>query len=88
MNLCRSAAAERSFMEELISVLKNVNPNVDFAKEKNLVDDGVIDSIDIVSIISELSDAYDVVIPPEEINPENFNSVEAIQALIDRLEEE
>lgn len=75
-------------MEELIQVLKIVNPNVDFAHEKNLVDDGVIDSIDIVSIISELSDAYDVVIPPEEINPENFNSVEAMQALIDRLKEE
>jgi Phosphopantetheine attachment site. len=75
-------------MEEFIKVLMNVNPNIDYANEKKMVDDGIIDSIDVVSIISELSDAFDVVIPSEEITPDNFNSVEAMKALIDRLKEE
>lgn len=75
-------------MDDFIQVLLNATPNIDYTKEKHLVDDGVIDSLDIVSIISELSDAYDITIPPEEIKPENFNSAEAMKALVDRLQED
>lgn len=75
-------------MDDLIKILLEVKPNVDYKKEKALVDDGIIDSLDIVSIISELSDAYDVVIPSTEIAPENFNSAESIYAMLERLKED
>lgn len=75
-------------MDDLIKILLEVKPNVDYKKEKALVDDGIIDSLDIVSIISELSDAYDVVIPSTEITPENFNSAESIHEMVERLKED
>ena len=53
-----------------------------------MIDDGIIDSFDIVSIISEVNDVFDVVIPPEEIAPENFNSAQALYELIERLADE
>ncbi len=75
-------------MEEFIGVLKRAMPNVDFENEKNLVDDGILDSLSVVAIISELAEEYDVDIPPEEIDPDNFNSAEAMKALVDRLLDE
>ncbi len=75
-------------MDDFIKILLKATPNVDYKNEKHLVDDGIIDSLDIVSIISELSDAYDLNIPPAEITPENFNSAEAMKALVDRLLED
>lgn len=75
-------------MDDLIKILLTVKPNVDYQKEKALVDDGIIDSLDIVSIISELSDAYDIDIPSTEIKPENFNSAESINAMVERLKED
>lgn len=75
-------------MEEFISVLKRAMPNVDFENEIALVDDGILDSLSIVAIISELSDEYDIEVPPEEIDPDNFNSAEAMKALVDRLLDE
>ena len=61
---------------------------VDWEKGEDLVDDGIIDSMDVVTIISEITDAYDIEIPSEEMEPENFNSAKAIYAMIQRLEEE
>lgn len=75
-------------MEELLEILSEIKPGVDFEKETKLVDDGILDSLDIISIISEVSDEYDVKIPPESIVPENFNSAKAMLALINKLEEE
>ena len=75
-------------MEQLIQILLNVTPNIDYQKETHLVDDGLIDSLDIVSMISELSDAYGITIPSEEITPENFNSAQSILAMVNRLQEE
>lgn len=75
-------------MEELLEVLKNALPNVDWETDSLLVDDGIIDSIDVVTIISEITDAFDVEIPSEEMDPENFNSVKAIYDMIKRLEDE
>ena len=75
-------------MQELLELLKEVLPNVDWEAEKSLVDDGVLDSIDIITIISEINEAYDVVIPAEEIVPENFNSAQALYSLIERLADE
>lgn len=75
-------------MEELLEILTDLHPEVDFETCDTLVDDKIIDSFDIVSIISEISEQFDVVIPAEEIVPENFNSAEALYDLIQRLEEE
>ena len=75
-------------MNELLEILNELHPDVDFATEENLIEDRILDSLDIVSLISEIDDRFDVVIPPEEIVPENFNSAKALWALITRLDEE
>ena len=67
-----------------MNMLKELHPEVDFLNEKGLVDDGILDSIDIVELISEICDEYDIEIEVEDIIPENFNSAEAISSLIDR----
>ena len=72
-------------MEEFISMLKGIKPNVDFENEEALVDDGLIESLDIISIISEISDKYGVQIPSGEIIPDNFNSAEALYELVQDL---
>ena len=75
-------------MEELLEILNDLHPDVDFTTEKGLVDNRILDSLDIISLISEINDCFDVVIPAEEIIPENFNSADAIYALIRHLEED
>ena len=75
-------------MEALLEILKDLHPEVDFDTCTTLVDDRIIDSFDIVTIISEINDEYDVVIPAEEIVPENFNSAQALYNLNLRLEDE
>lgn len=75
-------------MDALIQILKDLHPEVDFDTCTTLVDDKIIDSFDIVSIISEVNEEYDVVIPAEEIIPENFNSAQSLYALIQKLEDE
>lgn len=71
-----------------MEILKNLHPDVDFETCTTLVDDRIIDSFDIVTIISEINDEYDVVIPAEDIVPENFNSAKALYELVQRLEDE
>ena len=75
-------------MEELIKILKDLHPDVDFDTCTTLIDDNILDSFDIVSVISEINEEFDVVIPAEEIVPENFNSASALYALIKKLEDE
>ena len=75
-------------MEALLEILNDLHPEVDFETCNTLVDDKIIDSFDIVTIISEVIEEYDVVIPAEEIIPENFNSASALYELICRLEDE
>lgn len=75
-------------MEQIIEILRELHPDVDFENCTTLIDDKIIDSFDIVTLISELSEEFDVVIPVEEIIPENFNSAKAINALIERLLED
>ena len=69
-------------MQKLLEVLAEIKDDVDFANEKALVDDGLIDSLDLTQIIAALDDAFDIHIPAGEIEPENFNSVEAMLNLI------
>lgn len=72
-------------MKKLMEILKGIRADVDFDNEKALVDDGILDSFDVVSIISEIDDAFGVQIRIAELDPENFNSVEAIWNLIQSL---
>jgi acyl carrier protein len=73
-------------MEKLLEILSEVRPDVEFAEQTQLVDGGVLDSFDIVTIISELNDAFDINIRVNDLSPENFNSVEAMMALVERLQ--
>ena len=75
-------------MDEMLQLLKGVLPAVDFANETALVDDSIIDSLDIVTIITELSTAYAIEIPPDEIVQDNFNSLAGLYAMVERLKDE
>lgn len=75
-------------MDEIIAILKELHPDVDYETNTALVDDRIIDSFDIISIVAEIDDRLDVQIPAEEIIPENFNSAKALAALVARLEDE
>lgn len=72
-------------MEELLKLLQGVRPDVDFENETALIDDGYLDSFDVVSIISEIDDQFGVQIRINELDPENFNSAESIWNLIQSL---
>ena len=75
-------------MEQVMQILSAVRPDVDFAQETALIDDGILDSFDIVAIVGDLNDAFDIEITVEELEPENFNSAQAIYALVTKLMEE
>ena len=75
-------------MEELLNILKQMHPDVDFMSETDLIGEEILDSLDIVTLITEINSTFDVSIPAEEILPENFCTVEAIYDLIMRLDEE
>ena len=69
-------------MEEIVEILQSIRPGID-AKSTALVDDELLDSFDIVTLVSELIDTFNVDISVEDIIPDNFNSVEAINKLIE-----
>lgn len=75
-------------MENLMEILSELRPDVDFENEKSLIDDGVLDSFDIVSLVGELNDEFDIEITPNYLIPENFNSADAIYALVTKLQDE
>ncbi len=74
-------------MEELMEILEDICPDVDFENEKALVDDKILSSFDIISIISEISETYGIRVTPAEIIPENFNSADALWNMICKLKE-
>ena len=75
-------------MEKLLAILSGMHPDVDFENAEDLVDDGILDSLNIVTLVTEIDSEFGVLIPAEEIIPENFNSAAALMALIERLDEE
>ncbi len=75
-------------MEELIEILKSIHPEVDYETERSLIDSRIFDSFDIVTLVGEITENYDVEIGPQDLIPENFNSADAIYSLITRLMEE
>ena len=74
-------------MEKLLAILREINPDVNYETEEALIDGGILDSFDIVTIVAEIDDNFSVQIPAEELTAENFNSVRALYALIRRLED-
>ncbi len=75
-------------MEQLLEILKSLHPEINYETCNTLIDDNVIDSFDIVTLIAEINDEFDVAIPADEIVPENFNSAKALWQLIERLLDE
>lgn len=75
-------------MDELLQILEELRPDVDFETEKYLIDDGILESFDIVALVGELNEEFDIEIKPNDLVPENFNSAEAMYALITKLQDE
>ena len=74
-------------MDELLELLEDITPTVDFRTCTGLIDDGYLDSFDILSIVSELNDAFGIEISPVDIVPENFNSAQALWNMVERLKD-
>ncbi|MCR5398765.1 MAG: acyl carrier protein [Lachnospiraceae bacterium] len=72
-------------MEELIKILEEVRPDLDFASETSLIDGGILDSFDIITIVGEFNDAFDIEINVADLLPENFNSAAAMWELVQKL---
>ncbi len=75
-------------MDEILEILNGLGLDVDFDHCTTLIDDGILESLDIVTVIAELSDAFDITIPARDIVPENFNSAEAMLNMVNRLLDE
>ena len=73
-------------MEELLEILQDIKPGVDFENETALIDNGVLDSLDIIKLVGQISDEFDVEVT--DLVPANFNSAKAMYAMIQRLEDE
>lgn len=74
--------------EQLLEILEDVRPDVDFENETSLIDGGILDSMDVVAIVGELNDEFDITIGVEKLIPENFNSADAMLKLIESLQDE
>ena len=75
-------------MEKLITILQSMRPDVDFTSCRDLIDSRYLDSLTILALVAELEEEFDITIPTVEIIPANFNSAEAMWAMIVRLQEE
>lgn len=73
-------------MEELLRIMSEIRPDVDFATTTKLIDDDILDSFDIISIVSEVNDTFGIEINVNDLLPENFNSAEALYTLIQKLQ--
>lgn len=74
--------------EQIIEILEDIQPEADYETCQTLIDDHILTSLDVLSLVAELEDEFDVTIPTVEIIPSNFNSVDAIATMVERLQEE
>ena len=74
--------------EQIIEILEDIQPEADYETCQTLIDDHILTSLDVLSLVAELEDEFDVTIHTVEIIPSNFNSVDAIAAMVERLQEE
>lgn len=75
-------------MERLIEMLEDIQPEVDYATCTDLIDGHHLDSLSILALVAEMEEEFDITIPTVEIIPQNFNSAEALWAMIQRLQED
>ncbi len=76
-----------SMREELLEILEDIRPDTDFEGEEALIDDNILESLDIVALVGELNDAFDIEITVDELIPDNFNSVDRLLDMIERLQD-
>lgn len=70
--------------DKIIAILSELRPEFDFTEEKDFIEEGMLDSFDVVSLVSELEEAFGVLIDGTEILPENFSTVASIEALVNK----
>lgn len=75
-------------MDELMRILQEIRPDVDFSTDTALIDEGLLDSFDVVMLVGELNEAFDISIPVSMIAPENFNSMGAMMRMVETLQDE
>lgn len=75
-------------MNELLDILESLKPGVSFEGQTGLIDNGVLASLDIVTLVADLDDEFDIDITVTDIVPENFNSMDAMMKMIQRLQDE
>ena len=75
-------------MDELLEILEDINPDVDYETEDQLIDGKVLNSLQIVTLVSEISDNFDIEISPKYLEPKNFNSAKAMWAMIQEIQDE
>lgn len=75
-------------MEELMELLSALKPEIDFEREQELIDDGLLESFDVITLIAEIEDQFGIEVPAEEIVPENFNSAEDMWRLLEKIKGE
>ena len=74
-------------METLLEILNDIDDTVNWEDETALIDDRILDSFGVISLISELEEQFEIEIDASEIVPENFNSADAMWKMIQRLQE-
>ena len=75
-------------MEELLEILEEIDPDNDYEHDEHLIDDGHLDSLSLLQLVSELEDNFDIQGTPTELIPANFNSAKAIWAMVQRLQQD
>ena len=75
-------------MDELLEILEDIDPDNDYETDENLIDDGHLDSLSLLQLVSELEDNFDIQVTPTELIPANFNSAKAIWNMVQRLQQE
>ena len=75
-------------MEELLEILNDLNPDIDYETEDKLIDNKLYDSFKIITLISEISDTFEIELGPEHLIPENFNSARAMWEMIRRIQDD
>ena len=75
-------------MEELLNILQEINPDIDYENATNLVDGKLLDSLSIITLITEICDTFDIEISPKWMRNENFNTVEAMWNMIQTIQDE
>lgn len=77
-----------SIKNKILQILEDMQPDIDFEKEKNLVTNCILDSFDLISLVSELNDEFDIEITAKDFIEENFNELDTLVDMVERLQEE